>query len=487
MKRSLFILAAAVPFLQGCFLAPKYQRPPRDNPPAFKEAQAVSSDGTPWQPANPKDTLPRGTWWELFGDPQLNQLEQQVNVSNQNIKQAQAQFEQALTLVSQARSNYFPTVSAQPSVTRSLSPNVRTGSSNPNVGTNTFYDLPVTASWAPDIWGQVTMLVRSEKAQAQVSSAQLESMRLSMQAQLAADYFSMAAIDMQTAILNQAADSYAQYLELTEARFKGKIASEVDVAQAQAQLDATRAQASDLDVTRAALEHAIAVLIGLPPAAFSLPPLKIGTLPPMIPTGLPSQLLERRPDIASTERQMAVANQHIGIARSAYFPQVSLAAAGGYQSNSALSWIAWPARFWEIGASGAETILDFGYRRAVVKETQAAYQASVAAYRQSVLSAFQEVEDNLAALRLLSQEAVQQDAAVKAADRSLFLETARYKEGLDSYLNVIVTQNIALTDQRTAVQILGRRFDAAVALIQALGGGWDTTQLPFPKNVPAQS
>jgi len=304
-----------------------------------------------------------------------------------------------------------------------------------------------------------------------------------MQAELAADYFSLAAIDMQSAILDSATTSYDKALKLTLARFNAGIASQTDVAQARTQLDSTHAQATDLGISRAQLEHAIAVLVGQAPASFSLSSLQIHRVPPTIPVGLPSQLLERRPDIATEERLIVAANGQIGLARAAYFPNISLAATGGYQSSVASHLLSWPNRFWSIGASATETLLDFGRRHAVSLQAQAAYDAQVAVYRQTVLAAFQEVEDNLAALRLLAEEAVEQDAATQGAEQSLSLEMERYKAGIVSYLDIITEQNIALTNERASVLILGRRMNAAVTLIRAVGGGWDDSQLPWPKNL----
>ncbi len=496
--------------LPGCFLAPHYKRPTVDTPPTFKEATSAvmpqtatpvsSSTGTAtaagnvqWKMANPSDTLAHGPWWQMFGDPQLNQLEPKVLVSNQNVQQAEAQYRQAHAVVSEVRSAYFPTVTTEPSVSRSLAPNVssRSNSANANAGITNIFDLPVTAVWEPDFWGAVTFAVRTAKAEAQASAAQLEGMRLSMQAELASDYFSLAAIDMETALLNSATTSYDKALRLTLARFNAGIASQADVAQARTQLDSTRAQETDLGITRAQLEHAIAVLIGQAPATFSLPPLTIHRVPPTIPVGLPSQLLERRPDIASAERLIVAANGQIGLGTRRLFSQhCLLTATGGYESNFLSNWLTWPQRFWSIGASAAETVLDFGRRHAVSEQAQAAYDAQVAAYRQTVLAAFQEVEDNLAALRLLAEEAFQQDAASQGAEQSLALELERYKSGIVSYLDIITTQNIALTNERTSVQILGRRMNAAVTLIRAVGGGWDDSQLPWPKNLyspPASS
>jgi NodT family efflux transporter outer membrane factor (OMF) lipoprotein len=496
LRCSLCATVGASFLLSGCFLAPTYKRPVMDTPPAYKEGTSAvmpptatpvsTSTGTPtaagtvqWKMAQPGDTLSRGPWWQMFGDPQLNELEQRVIVSNQNVKQAEAQYREARALVKEVQAAYFPTVGTVPTITRSLVPNIN----NATVNTQNIFDLPVTATWEPDFWGAVTFAVRTAKAEAQASAAQLEGMELSMQAELASDYFSLAAIDMQIALLDSATTSYDKALKLTLARYNAGIASQADVAQARTQLDSTHAQATDLGITRAQLEHAIAVLVGQMPATFSLSAIKIHRVPPTIPVGLPSQLLERRPDIASAERLIVAANGQIGLARAAYFPTFSLFATGGYESNKFTDWIAWPQRFWSIGASAAETLLDFGRRHAVSLQAQAAYDAQVAFYRQTVLAGFQEVEDNLAALRLLAQEAIEQDAATQGADQSLSLEMERYKAGIVSYLDVITEQNIALTNERASVEILGRRMNAAVTLIRAVGGGWDDSQLPWPKNL----
>jgi len=474
-------LTAAFLFLQGCFLAPTYKRPPVETPPAFKEA----TPGAAWKTATPKDAFPRGAWWEIFGDPQLNALEQKLSVSNQNVQQAMAAYREARALVKETRAAYFPTVGTVPSITRERLPPVTTNG-NPNSGTSStvnLFDLPVTAAWEPDLFGAVTFAVRTAKAEVQASAAQLQGILLSMQGDLASDYFALQELDMQTTVLNTAVASYEKFLQLTQARFSGGVASRADVAQAEAQMDQTLAQATDLGIARAQNEHAIAVLIGQAPSTFSLPLGRIRSAPPPIPTGLPSDLLERRPDIASAERLIVAANGQIGLARAAYFPTVSLTATGGYESNTLADWFTWPQRFWSIGASAADTLLDFGRRSAVSEQAHAIYDAQVAAYRQTVLAAFQEVEDNLAALRLLEQEAGQQDSAVKAAEDSLNLEVLQYKAGTVSYLNVITTQNIALTNEVAAAQILGRRMTAAVTLIMAVGGGWDISQLPWPYNL----
>jgi NodT family efflux transporter outer membrane factor (OMF) lipoprotein len=472
-----FVALAAAALLSGC-LGPAYHRPDVETPAGFKEMpkDAPAASTTTWRPASPNDAVPRGSWWALFGDPRLDELEGKVLVSNQSLKQAQAQFRESMEIVSQNRSNFFPTVSVNPSATRQRA----YSTSSPRTVTNTF-ELPATASWEPDLWGQIGKTVDIAKESAQASAALLENAQLSLQAQLAVDYFSLEELDMEAGLLADAIDSYEKALELTKVRFQGGVASQADVAQAQTQLDAARAQAEDVALSRAKFEHAIAVLVGVPPASFSLSTAAITGLPPAVPAFLPSQLLERRPDVATAERQAAAANSTIGLARTAFFPTITLAATGGYESGSFAQWINWPDRIWSLGASAAGTIIDFGRHRAQYRQAKDAYDAAVAGYRQTALGAFQEVEDDLASLTLLAKEGEHQDNASRSAQESLKLETERYKGGIVSYLDVITTQNIALTNQRAAAQVLGRRMEAAVGLIRAVGGGWDQTQMPFDK------
>jgi NodT family efflux transporter outer membrane factor (OMF) lipoprotein len=468
--------AAAGLFLSGC-MGPAYHRPAVEATDAYKEMPSVSSDT--WHPAAPADVAPRGPWWTLFGDPRLDELERRAAASNQSLKQAQAQYLQAAEVVTQNRSAYFPTVSVDASATRGRA----YSTTGPYPVSNTFI-APLTASWEPDVWGAVSKSVDISKENAQSSSALLANALLSIQATLATDYFSAEELDMETALLDSAMEAYQKALDLTLARYGAGIASQADVAQARAQLDATRATAADVSLSRAKFEHAIAVLIGLPPSAFSLSTAAITGVPPAIPVFVPSRLLERRPDVASAERQAASANSTIGLARTAFFPAISIAATGGYEAGKYSNWIDVPARIWSLGASAAGTILDFGAHEAEYGEAKDNYNAVVANYRQTALLAFQEVEDDLASLSYLAAEGVYQDSAVKAAELSLKLEVDLYKAGTVSFLDVITTQNIALTDERTAAQVLGRRMEAAVDLIKAVGGGWEQSLLPFGK-VPA--
>ena len=466
------IWVASVILLAGCNVGPKYHRPPAEVPPAYKEAGN-------WKTAQPSELSLRGNWWEIFQDPQLNALEQQVNISNQNLKAAQAQYTQARALVRFNRADYFPTVVAGASASRTrVSGNRAPANAIGNGRTDNDFQLPVEMSYEVDAWGRVRNNVESFRAQAQASAADLATVNLSVHAQLALFYFQARSLDGQEQLLNSTVQYYEQALQLNVARFQGGVGSEVEVEQARTQLETTRAQAIDVGVARAQFEHAVAVLIGKPPASFSLPALPLQTPPPAIPTGVPSQLLERRPDIASAERQMAAANARIGVARAAYYPLLNLTAAGGVESGAITTLLQGPAGLWSVGASAFQTVFDAGRRRAASDQAIAVYDQTVASYRETVLTSFQQVEDNLAALRILEKEAQTQNEAVLAAQKSLDLSIQRYKGGVTSYLEVTVAQSAALSNEATAVNILGRRMVAAVQLIQALGGGWDSSSLP---------
>jgi NodT family efflux transporter outer membrane factor (OMF) lipoprotein len=463
-------LASFAAILAGCVAGPRYSRAPVPTPPAYKE---IPSD---WKTAQPSDQMARGKWWEVFRDPQLNDLEEKINVSNQNLKAAQAQFLQARAQVRYTRADYYPTVTAGASATR-----VRQSENRPLKSTTTDYTdlvLPVDVSYEPDLWGRIRRTVEASRENAQASAADLESVSLSLHAELALDYFELRSLDAESRLLDSTVEEFAKALQLTQNRYQGGIASAVDVAQAQTQLETTRAQAIDLHVQRAQNEHAIATLIGEPAPTFSLAVSPTLDPPPVIPPGVPSQLLERRPDIAAAERRMAAANAEIGVARTAYYPLLSLTGSGGFEGTTLANWFSGPSILANVGASAAATVFEGGRRRALNDQAQAAYDQNVANYRQTVLNAFQEVEDNLAALGILENEAKTQDSAVAASEHSLQLSTNRYKGGVSNYLEVITAQNLALSDQRAAVDILRRRVAAAVLLIKALGGGWDSSQLP---------
>jgi NodT family efflux transporter outer membrane factor (OMF) lipoprotein len=458
--------------LGGCTVGPNYKRPAAEVPPAYKEVGD-------WKTAQPNDQNLSGNWWEIFQDSQLNALEAQVNVSNQNLKAAEAQYTQARAALRYQRADYYPTVAVAPSATRnSFSGNRQPHSAQFSGVTFTDLQIPFELSYQVDLWGRVRRTVESFRDQAQASAADLAAVNLSMHAQLALDYFQARTLDAEEQLLNSTVKQYEQALELIENRFAGGLASDLEVQQARTQLETTRAQAIDVGVARAQFEHAVAVLVGKPPASFSLAPLPLTAPPPPIPVGLPSDLLERRPDIAASERLMASANAQIGVAKAAYYPLVNLAAAGGFESGSVTTLLSGPSVLWSAGPSALLTVFDVGRRRAASDQAIAAYNQTVANYRQTVLTGFQQVEDNVAALRILEHEAQVQDKAVAAAQKYLELADTRYKGGVTSYLEVTTAQSAALSDEVTAVNILGRRMVDAVTLVQALGGGWDQSSLP---------
>ncbi len=468
------VLAIAILQFTNCTVGPKYHTPVAPVPPAYKELKD-------WKPAQPNEQNLGGAWWTIFQDPQLDALEIQINVSNQNLKAAEAQYRQARAVLAYNRADYYPTVAVDPSATRArVSANSPTSSILRGATYNDFV-LPFDLSYQADIWGRVRKTVESYREQAQASAADLATVNLSLHADLAIDYFQARSLDAQEQLLNSTVKQYEQALELNESRYRGGIASEVDVEQAKTQLETTRAAAIDVGVLRAQYEHAVAILIGKPPAEFSLPPLPLTAPPPHVPVSVPSELLERRPDIAAAERRVAAANAQIGVARTAYYPLVNLGATGGFESGSITTLLNGPSGLWSFGVSAAETVFDVGRRRSLTDQARAAYDNQVAAYRENVLTGFQQVEDNLAAVRILEHEAKVQDEAVLAARRSLDLSIIRYKGGVTSYLEVITAQSAALSDEITAVNILGRRMADTVLLIQALGGGWDRSTLPQPE------
>ena len=466
------ICVMSVLLLAGCTVGPKYQRPAAEVPPVYK----VVGD---WKPAQPSDEKLSTNWWEIFQDPQLNALEAQVNVSNQNLKAAEAAYTQARAVLRYSRADYFPTLTVNPSVTRNHY-SVNRQPRSPTFNGVTFTDIQIPFEWSyqVDAWGRIRRTVESYREQAQASAADLATVSLSMHAQLALFYFQARSLDAQEQLLNSTVTQYQEALDLIENRFAGGLASDLEVQQAKTQLETTEAQAIDVGVARAQFEHAVAVLMGKPPASFTLAPLPLTMPPPAIPAGLPSELLERRSDIAAAERRMASANAQIGVAKAAYYPLINLAAAGGFESGFPSTLISGPSALWSFGPSAAWTLFDVGRRRAASDQAIAFYDQSVANYRQTVLTGFQQVEDNVAALRILEHEAQVQDRAVIAAQKYLELAITRYKGGVTSYLEVTTAQSAALSDEVTAVNILGRRMVDAVALVQALGGGWDRSALP---------
>jgi NodT family efflux transporter outer membrane factor (OMF) lipoprotein len=459
-------VAAVLVLSSACAVGPDYVRPAVPVPESYKESKD-------WKVADPREDAFRGPWWEIYNDPQLNKLEEQVNISNQNIAIAEAQFRQASALVQAATSGFFPTLTTDPSATRSLrSSNAAQGSTPP--GTNTTYTAPLNLlPWELDIWGRIRRTAEAARANAQASAADLEGVRLSVQAALAQNYFLICALDRQKQLLDATVKAYERSLELTRNQYASGVASRVDVLQAETLLKTTQAQAIDLGVQRAQTEHAIALLVGKPASDFSIPVTPLDAVPPPVPSGVPSELLERRPDIAAAERRVAAANAQIGAARAAYFPTITLTGSIGYQSTSTSNWFSWPSRFWSVGPAISETIFDGGLRRALNDQALAVYDANVASYRQTVLTGFQEVEDSLSTLRILEQEMLVQNEAVKAARRSAEVALNHYKQGTASYLTVNVAQANALSNERSAVNILVRRMNASVLLIKALGGGWE--------------
>jgi NodT family efflux transporter outer membrane factor (OMF) lipoprotein len=474
-------LFAGLTLMCGCAVGPRYSRPPAPVPTDYKETPQN------WKPAQPADQALRGKWWEVYQDPQLNALEEKINISNQNLKAAQAQFDQARATVRYNRANYYPTITAGVSAARERFSanrplNFLTGANGqPLKETTNDLVIPVDMSYEPDVWGSVRRTVEATRANAQATLADLESVRLSVHAELAVDYYQARELDAEAQLLDDTVASYVKQLELTEYRYKGGVASQVDVAQAQTQLETARAEAIDVREQRTQFEHAIAVLIGEPASTFTLSFVVLNAIPPVIPPGLPSELLERRPDIAANERLMASANAGIGVAKAAYFPMFNFSPSTGFESTSIANWLSSPSTFAIVGASAVVTAFDVGRRRAASDQARAAYDQTVANYRQDVLTAYQEVEDNLAALRLLEDESKTESAAVAAAEHSLALSNNRYKGGVTTYLEVITAQTTALADERTAVQISGRRMVSSVLLIKALGGGWDAASLSTVK------
>jgi NodT family efflux transporter outer membrane factor (OMF) lipoprotein len=482
MKRFLLIVGGTyMLLLSGCMVGPKYVKPPAPMAPTFKETTDWK-EGDGWKIAKPEDALVRDKWWELYGDAKLDELEGQVEPSNQTLKIAEANFRQARTAIRFNRAAEAPTIGTSPSISA-----IRQSANQPyfpaslaNGGTGEF-TLPFDLSYEIDLWGKIRHGVTAAREEAQASAADLETARLSLHTELAVDYFEVRSADAQEQLLNDTVAAYSKALELTKDRFLGGAAPKSDVAQAQTQLDAARVVATDIKVQRAQYEHALAILIGKPPAAFSLPPVPLNVRPPelpSVPVALPAQLLERRPDIAAAERRMAAANEQIGIARAAYFPTLNLAALAGFEGSSLLNWFNWPSRFWAVGASVSETIFDGGRRRATTESARAGYDASIANYRQTVLTSFQQVEDNLVALRELSTESVQQHEATTSAEESLRLFQNRYAGGVDTYLQVVTSQTTALENERNDIDLMRRRLEANVLLIKAVGGGWDVSILP---------
>ena len=474
------VILATAPGCQYLSVGPVYHRPSLEVPESYQEAKD-------WKPAEPQDTKPRGNWWDLYDDPDLDALMRQVAVSNQNVRLAAARYDQAVALLGNARSGYFPTITADVSSTRSQNALTVGGGGTATTsasaaggsGTRTQDRVSATMNWELDVWGRIRRTVESNRESAQASAGDLAAALLSAQATLAQSYFQLRVTDLDLALLERSMDGYQKALAVTQNRYQAGVAQRSDVTQAQTQLENARAQWLDLGITRATLGHAIAVLIGKPPAALSIERKDQTPAIPAIPLTLPSQLLERRPDIAAAERRTAAANAQIGIARAAWFPALSLGATGGYASNSFSKLFEVPNRFWSLGPDLAGTLIDFGARHYQVRAAIANYDQNVASYRQTVLSAFQDVEDNLATLAVLARESIAERAAADAAAETLAIAQNQYKAGTVDYLNVVSAQNASLAAERAWRDITNRSLAASVGLLKALGGGWSTDTLPY--------
>jgi NodT family efflux transporter outer membrane factor (OMF) lipoprotein len=483
-ERSLLFLVLCG--LLGCNVGPRYVRPAVPSPPAFKESgPQPAPDGSTWKPAQPQDDALRGKWWEIYQEPELNALEEQLNISNQNIARSFDDFMAARAQVRQARSSYYPTLSVGASYSRNRSPQTQTAPSsfsNSNANSNLF-NLPFDVSWEPDLWGRVRNTVHQFSYAAQVGAADLENEKLSEQANLAVFYFELRGQDALEELFRKTVEVDRQSLELTRVRYRLGLDNDEAVAQAEIALEGSEAAVSNAAIARAQFEHAIATLVGEPASTFSVPVRSLATQVPNIPSAMPSDLLERRPDIASAERTMAEANALVGVGKAAYYPALSITGTIGFEATKFSKWLTSPSRYWSVGPTASETIFDGGLRKATVAQYVALYNSDVAAYQQTVLAAFQQTEDNLASLRLLSQEIEQEQETVASAQRNLEVASARYKTGLDPYLNVFTAQTILLTNQQAVITLRVQQMTSSVELIEALGGGWNVAMLPSERAV----
>jgi len=472
--------------LVGCNVGPKYLPPAMTAPSAYKESPAQLNEADGWTVAQPQDAALRGKWWEIYNEPELNALEEQLNVDNQNIRQAFENFMEARALVREARSHYFPTVNIGGSYTRSqTSSNVGSAASSSTTAgkQSQMFSLPADVSWEPDLWDKVRNTVRASQYTAQLTAADLENERLTEQASLAQYFFEIRGQDALQQILNNTVEADKKALEVVRSAYDTGVSGEISVVEAQTTLESAQSAAINIGIARAQYEHAIAMLLGKPASAFSIPVEPRTSAPPPIPVGLPSQLLERRPDVAAAERNMAAANAQIRVAYAAYYPALTLSATGGIESSAIKNLLDWPSRFWSVGPSFSETVYDGGLRRATVNQYIATYNANVAAYRQSVLTAFQQVEDSLAAVSILSQQVRCQQEAVDSSQMFLKLELGRYETGIDPYIDVIIAQTTLLSNQQALTNLQVLEMTASVQLIESLGGGWDRSQLPTPAQV----
>ncbi|MGH8777649.1 efflux transporter outer membrane subunit [Paraburkholderia sp.] len=469
------VAAAVASLLAGCAVGPDYHRPEVSVPASYKEA----ADG--WKTAQPADQHDRGTWWTVYNDPQLNALEDKLNASNQTVAQFAAAYRQARALVGEARAAYFPVVSLSGSGQRASTPRTSSGGGSTSFGNSSSisnsFNLSLDATWEPDLWGKVSRSVSAQEEGQQGAAADLANARLSAQATLAQTYFSIRSLDAQQKLLDDTVAAYERSLQLTQNRYAQGVAARSDVIQARTQLQSAQASAIDNGVARAQDEHAIAVLVGEPASTFTLPPAPLDATPPDVPPQMPSALLERRPDIASAERKAAAANEQIGIAIAAFFPSLTLSASGGFENSVFSKLLTAPSRFWTVGPQLAATLFDAGLRSAQTNAARAAYDQQVATYRQTVLTAFQDVEDNLASLRILAQEIEVQQQAVDSARQALDIVTNQYKSGTVDYLNVLTAQTTAFLAEQKLSSIAGQRMVSSVGLVKALGGGWDVAQM----------
>jgi len=502
LRLALLVLTGS---MAGCVVGPKYHAPTAPAPaaPNYKESTANFQNTEGWKVASPQEAMLRGQWWEVFHDPELNALEEQLNINNQNIKQFFENLMEARAVIHEARAQYWPTVTTSPSWQRTRSSATLTNTYNTNAPSSrttsatgqaasagqqtTIWSFPIDVSWVPDFWGKIRNEVREAQYSAQVSAADLENERLTEQASLAQYYFEIRGQDALQKVLDDTVLADQKALEITRAAYDTGVDDYVSVVQAQTTLESAQSQAINLKIARAQYEHAIAMLTGKIASEFSIPVRPEVTAPPPIPVGMPSELLERRPDIAAAERTLAEANAVIGIGYGAFFPTITLAAAGGVESSAFKNWFTWPSRFWSIGPTISQTIFNAGLYRAELQQYTATYNADLASYRQTVLVAFEQVEDNLAAVRLYSQQIERQQAAVQHAQAFLTLEMGRYQTGIDPYIDVVTAQTTLLADQQTLVSIQVEQMTSSVSLIEALGGGWDRSQLPAPGQLTQKS
>jgi NodT family efflux transporter outer membrane factor (OMF) lipoprotein len=486
VQRCALPIALLCVVLAGCNVGPKYVPPATTAPEVYKETPMQPGEAGEWAVAKPQDAALRGKWWEIYNDQDLNALEDQLNIDNQNIRQAFENFMQARALVREARSQYFPTAGVGGSYTRSqTSSSVGSASSTgaPGGKQSQVFALPADVSWEPDLWGKVRNTVHASQYTAQLTEADLENERLTEQASLAEYFFEIRGQDALQQIFDDAVDAYKKGLDSEQARYDNGLDDQISLVEAQTTLETAQSAAINNKIARAQYEHAIATLIGKSASTFSVPVVPRTSAPPPIPIGLPSQLLERRPDIAAAERNMAAANAQIRVADAAYFPTLTLSASGGVESSAIRHILDWPSRFWSVGPSISETVYDGGLRRATVNQYIATYNANVATYRQSVLTAFQQVEDSLAEVRILSEQISRQQEAVDSSQKFLRLELGRYRSGIDPYLDVVIAQTTLLGNQQSLANLQVQEMTASVQLIKSLGGGWDRSQLPTPAQV----